>query len=283
MLSNVGKKAKDFKWKGSLFSHLLHKETILWHSPIPKTRTPSSSLQASIWTTPSPLSQKSICLSLLWWIIRVFWWDPSKDGRRDETFLKMKGTTTSSGNIMKWNKIRLRGTKREGRHWPMCSWSEHNSSQGDPSYPGGPSGENATTAMALKEGNTLQRTTFPPVHSILNYWMEAFIWASREGRVDDMKNDSEENHILWSSINWAFNPGSWKASVVEGSTQPCFSFLTPRPLPSPAFSKKVKEYENQIDDSKTGPKVTKMKIMKTKGIFQNKLERAFPFNSRFLH
>lgn len=168
----------------------------------------------------------------------------------------------SSGNIMKQNQTPQ--NEEKGCHWPTHSWSEHNSSQGGP--PRGPQWGNLTAAaVALKEGNTWQMTTSPPVHSILENWLKAFIWASRESRSQSRwyEKYSEKKHILWSSINCAFNLDSWKASVAEGSAQHRFSFLTPRPLPSPAFSKKVKEYENQIDNSRTGQKFMKMKIMKT--------------------
>lgn len=47
---------------------------------------------------------------------------------------------------------------------------------------GTPSGATSPTHQALKEGNTLQSITFPTACSTLKNWMDAFIWASREGR-----------------------------------------------------------------------------------------------------
>lgn len=227
----------------------------------------------------SPLSQESICLSLLWWIRWVLWWDPSEDGR-DGTRLRMKVMTMSSGNVMKWNKIRLRGMRRKSYCWLTCSWSKHNSSWEGPPR-GAPVGRPHRPIRHWRGGilYKAQLSQQRAPHLKIG-WMHLYGRQEKaETKVDDMKNDSEGKHILWSSINCAFNPDSWTASIAEGSIQPRFSFLTPKPLRSPAFSKKAKEYENQINSSKTGQQITKMKIMKI--IFQNRQGRLFPFNSRF--
>lgn len=128
---------------------------------------------------PSPLSE-SICLSLLWWIRWVLGRDPSEDGR-DGTFLKMKGMTMSSGNIMKWNKIRLRGMRRKSCRWPMCCWSEHNSSREGP--PRGPQvGRPPRPARHWRRGILYKAQLSQQRAPHLKNWMDAFIWASREGR-----------------------------------------------------------------------------------------------------
>jgi hypothetical protein len=64
---------------------------------------------------------------------------------RDNIFPKMKEDTRSSGNIMKWKKIRFSGTKKnQAAIKPSMAGQSHNHSQGKITHCGD-SGDNCIT------------------------------------------------------------------------------------------------------------------------------------------
>lgn len=142
-------------------------------------------------------------------------------------------------------------------------------------------GNRTAATMALKRwgrGDTLQATTFPPVNSILKNWMEAFIWASKEGRSQSRwyeKLQWRETH----SVEQQKLPLIWilgRFPLLRVSTTPLFSFLTPSPPPRPVFSSKVKESKNQIDNSKTGQNSRKWQLWRPRAFFKINQKDFFP-------